>query len=568
MQTTKYQTIPFIKLTERSWPDNSHTTSPQWCSLDLYLGSQSLLVPMDINRKLKLFLSLIKMGFKQIAISNPAINADSQAFLQRLLEENLIADDVYLQINVGNDPAIIEKSIPLLKHIPNIIIQLEIPVSETFSDIILEKRNSELLAYAEQAANQIKDLISKHLNQNQVILSLALEDFVAADPQLTLDIAHGVYDIWQPLQEQFNENIIIHLPATVDYDAASKFADQIEWFKKNFNYSNSTRLSVFAKNNRGNANALIELALLAGAERVEGTLLGFGERAGNNDIITTALNLQGLNIEPTLNIKDINTLADTIKECTRCKIPVRHPYIGDLSFTAVSPMQQNIITQGLKRFNDSDKSIWNVPYFNINPTDIGRSYEAMQYQVLGESQDMLVQTLVSHYGFELPELLAVEYSAQVQKLHAHYAKELSATQLREIFINEYCRNKKPIELISINFEKATLDDDDDQLYCRAVCKSHGEEIEMRGTGFGVIDTLVSAIKKGLQLDIDVAHFNSHALTRGSGAQAATYIKLLNKDNHGFWGVGIDSDTSLSSIKAFFNALNRMQLKTIESGKTV
>jgi 2-isopropylmalate synthase len=267
-----------------------------------------------------------------------------------------------------------------------------------------------------------------------------------------------------------------------------------------------------------------------------------------------------MNITPGITISNINDLAETIQEISRTNPPTRHPYVGELSFTALSDFQQNIIFKGLNRYEESANKIWDVPYLSLNPMDVGRVYESVTYQIADEENDRVIQTLSNNFGFQLPTLLAAEFSNYVKQRHEQDLEKLTAAEIRDLFMDSYSRNQTPIELKSINFEKATLTSEEDQLHCQAEVEYNSEVRKITGIGDGAIDTLVNALTSGLDLNFDVASFNQHALTRGSNALAATYIKVVSEDAKGYWGVGMDSDSTLSAIKAFFNALNRSQQK--------
>lgn len=554
MLMTLYKThLPF-ELANRQWPNNNIESAPNWCSLDLYIGQQSLLSPMNMNQKLKLYNTLITLGFKEISISNPADSDNDKVFLERLIDEDLIPNDVTLQITLPCDVSVIKKSIPLLKNLKKVTIQLEVPCSLKFSSLIFSEDRETLKQRAIKSARLIKELVANELKQEHVSLSISFEDFMGTKRDFLLELSNSVAECFLPLSSP----LIIHLPNTIDYSTANHYADGVEWFIENFAHSKCCIFSAFSKNNRGNAVAATELALRAGATRVEGTLLGIGERAGNNDLITMVLNLQSSNINPGIAINNINDLAETIQETSRTSPPTRHPYVGELSFTALSSYQQNIIFKGLTSYEELENKVWDVPYLNLNPVDVGRVYESVNYQVGDEENDKVIQVLSNSFGFQLPKLLAAEFSNYVKQLHGNELDKLAATEIRDLFMDFYSRNLTPIELKSINFEKATLTSEEDQLHCQAEVEFNGEVQQITGSGDGAIDTLVNAITSSLNLEFDVASFNQHSLTRGSSALAATYIKVVSNDAKGYWGVGIDSDSTLSAIKAFFNALNRSQ----------
>lgn len=556
MNKTIYKTYPKFQLEDRQWPDQTITKAPRWCSLDLYLGQQSLLSPMNINQKKRLFSTLIELGFKEISISNPGNCESNLLFLNALIEENLIPDDVRIQVTLDCKPELIIKSIPLLKPLKNLNLQLELPCSESFIQINFDLSPTEFKTVAVNAANVMKQTISSHLSKSNVQLGVSLEDFMSADQKFLLDIANSIFAAWSPTTLP----IIFHLPNTIEYSTPANYADGVEWFIKHFNHAANCIFSTFSKNNRGCAVASCEQALQAGATRVEGSLLGIGERAGNNDLIIMILNMQSQNIKPNIEIKSIDKLIKTLQETARILPPVRHPYSGDLSFTALSKGQQTLIYKGLSRYEASKEKIWDVPYLNLNPADVGRVYESVQYQVADESNDKLIETLTNNFGFVLPSLLAAEFSNFAKQKFSNNVAKLSPNEIRDAFMDIYTRNHEPIALKSINFEKATIASNEDQLHCQALIEYNNESRELAGVGEGALDTLVNAFASCLDLHIEVASFHQNALTHGSSSLAATYVKIVTKDAKGYWGVGIDGDSTLSAIKAFFNALNRSQQK--------
>ncbi len=555
MKQTVYKIHPKFTLENRQWPDNSMSSAPRWSSLDLYLGQQSLLNPMSVHQKLRLFDILVEVGFKEISISNPGASENNLLLLNALVGENLIPDDVRIQVTFPCNSELITKSIPLLNKIKNLNLQLEVPCSDNFIQLNFDLNSREFKTKALNAATTLKQQINTHLEKSNIQYSLSLEDFMGADKKLLLEIAHEITNIWLPSTSP----LIIHLPNTMDYGSPANYADGFEWFIKNFKNADKSIFSTFSKNNRGNAVANCELALQAGATRVEGSLLGIGERAGNNDLIIMALNMHCQNIKSNIEIKHIDKLIETIQETTRILPPVRHPYSGDLSFTALSPGQQNIIYKGLHQFEHSKDKVWDVPYLNLNPADVGRVYESVKYQTTDESDDKLINMLTNNFGFHLPKLLAGEFSNLAKEKFSNDIAHLSPNEVRDVFMDIYTRNRHPIELKSINFEKAAINSEEDQLHCQAVIEFNGISHELNGTGEGALDTLVNAFSKDLNLQIDVASFYQNALTHGSNALAATYVKVVDKDAKGYWGVGIDGDSTLSAIKAFFNAVNRCQL---------
>ncbi len=555
MSRTIYKQHTKFPLSHRNWPENQIQQTPRWGSLDLYLGEQSILHPMSVNDKIKLFKSLTEIGFKEISISNPFDSEQNKVFLERIINEALLPEDVWLQITLPLDEALISNSIPLLSNIPKLTLQLEIPCSLNFSTLIFSEDKIALKERTIRCTQLLQSMAKEMLSHNQVQYSVSLEDFMATDTDFLLELSTVIVKPFLPSDYPF----IFHLPNTVDYLSPSHYADGIEWFSKNFPYMQECIISAFSKNNRGNAVACCELALQAGAAKIEGSLLGIGERAGNNDLITMILNLQSLNIDPNIHISDINGLAKILKTTTHTDAPIRHPYVGDLSFTALSNYQQNIIFKGLKTYESLEEKIWNVPYFTLNPADVGRVFEVLSHQADDEDNEQVLQLLKNHYDFQLPELLAFEFSNLVKAKHTNETAAFIPEKIKNIFMEEYIFITQPIILKSVNFEKATLMSEEDLLYCKAKVEYQNEQHELSGSGFGALDTLVDAIRNGLQINFDVATFNQHSLHEGSKAKAATYLKVVTHDNaKGYWGVGVDSDSTLSAIKAFFNALNRSQ----------
>lgn len=540
----KYHFEPSFKLAQHQWPNNTLAQAPRWLSLDLASAARALVVPLDLHQRLQLFQLLQKIGVKEIAVGMPGIYENEAAFLQRIINDQLIQNDVTIQVTTTTDSHCINKTLAAIKDQPRAIIQLQIATSEAFRKLKHQTKEA-LLAEIKNAATLIQE------NRQEHQLAISLEGFTATEPDFILAIWQIISEIWQPTALR---KVIFHCPATLIYGSVNHYADYIEYLSEKLPNRDSIVLSVAAQNNRGTAVAAIECALLAGAERVAGSLAGIGERSGIADIITLALNLQSQGIDPKLNLSNCHEITDIVNDYSLNQIPMRHPYLGEFAFSAVKKAQHELMRNAIEQSQQQNQ--WSVPYLSIDPLDLGRAFETINtIQPEGYEEDV-IRTLEDHFGFHLPKLLQAEFCEVVYKQEQAENKKLTATEINQALLQNYTQGNAPFLLQSINFEKQNLYGTDELLECNADIQYFNDHYEIKGSGNGAIDTLANAIKSHFNLDFDISYYAQHALTQGTNAMAATYIKIIGKNFHSAWGLGIDNDSTLSGIKAFMNALNR------------
>ncbi|MDF2868009.1 MAG: 2-isopropylmalate synthase [Gammaproteobacteria bacterium] len=552
MNPGKYITPTPLKLTNRLWPSRQLNQAPLWCSLDLSDGNRALVEPMELTKQLRMFELLIKLGFKEIEVCAPPTSEVAHKFVRTLIEKNLIPKDVFLQIPLQARENLIKESINALQGCKNIILHLYNPTSVLQREVVLQKDRQAIIDLAVNSAKLIQQLLPSLDNAN-VRFQYSPEGFSGTEPEFAVAICNAIIDIWQPTPQN---KLIINLAANVELSMPNVYADQIEWFCQQVNKRDSLIISAHTLNDRGSAVAAAELAMLAGAERVEATLLGNGERAGNASSVTLALNLLTHGIDPKLNLTNLPEVIETIETCTQMKLPARQPYAGELVFTAFSDAIQDAINKGLTHQQSQKRAIWEVPYLIIDPKDIGRSYEGLVRLNSQSGKSGLSYLMEKKLGYHLPLELRVEFGKQVQRLADETNKEITVDKLQALFNENYIDLNTPFHLLSVNFDSPQLVQAYKRLICRLIIDYNGQNHEIEGEGIGIIDTIKTAITKYFNLDFNVEHYSQHALALGSDAKAVTYIKLADDYGHGFWGVGIDEDTTLASLKAFMSALNR------------
>jgi len=552
MNPGKYITPAPLKLVNREWPSKQLSFAPTWCSVDLSDGNRALVEPMELSKQLRMFELLVKLGFKEIEVCAPPTSEVAENFVRTLIEKNLIPKDVFLQVPLQARENIIKESLKVIQGCNNVILHLFNPTAVLQREVVLQKDRQAIIDLAVNSAKQIQELLPT-LGDANVRLQYSPEGFSGTEPEFAVAICNAIIDVWQPTPEN---KLIINLAANVELTTPNVYADQIEWFCQRINKRDSLIISAHTLNDRGTAVAASELALLAGAERIEATLLGNGERAGNASSVTLALNLLTHGIDPKLNLTNLPEVVEIVETCTQMKIPARQPYAGELVFTAFSDTIQDAINKGLTRQQSQKRAIWEVPYLIIDPQDIGRSYEGLVRLNSQSGKSGLSYLMERKLGYHLPLELRIEFGKHVQKQADETNKEITIDKLKALFVDNYIDINSPFHLLSVNFDTPQLSQNQKRLVCRLSIDYNGQTHELEGEGIGIIDTIKSGIIKYFNLDFNVEHYSQHALSLGSDAKAVTYIKLSDDYGHGFWGVGVDEDTTLASLKAFMSALNR------------
>ncbi len=549
--SNKYRPFPPIHLPDRQWPNRVLTAAPSWCSVDLRDGNQALAVPMNVSQKLEMFEALVRCGFKEIEVGFPAASNTEFAFMRRLIEDGRIPDDVTIQVLVQAREDLIERTVESLAGARNAIIHLYNSTSPAQRRVVFGLEKPEIVAIARRGARWIRDGVHR-LAGTRVRFQYSPESFSATEVEFALEICEAVIDEWQPTPEN---PIILNLPDTVEVAMPNVYADQIEWFIRNLRNPAAAIISLHTHNDRGTGIAATELGLLAGAHRVEGTLFGNGERTGNLDLVTVALNLYMHGIDPGLDFSDLNSLRQVYERCTGMIVPPRQPYAGELVFTAFSGSHQDAIRKGLReREVARDKGLtpfWDVPYLTIDPGDLGREY----YEVIRVNSQSgkggVAYLLETEFGIELPKDMQREFGPIANDAVDKLGREVRGPELKSMFWAEYIDRTTPLQLEGFETEGR-----DGVVRCRARIRQDGQARSLEGQGNGPIAAFVQALVTGGVPRFELAHYSEHALAAGETASAIAYIQVRHADGRTRWGAGVDTSIELASIKAILSALNR------------
>jgi 2-isopropylmalate synthase len=551
---TKYQPFPPIDLPNRQWPSRTITTAPTWCSVDLRDGNQALPIPMGIKEKLEMFQLLVDIGFKEIEVGFPSSSQIEFDFVRLLIEENLIPDDVTIQVLVQARDELITRTFESLRGAKKAIVHLYNSTSPLQRRVVFGLEKPDIINIATSGAKLVKELVPT-LPGTQVIMQYSPESFSSTEIDFALEICEAVVDVWQPTPEN---KIILNLPVTVEVATPNIHADQIEWFCRHLRTRETAIISLHTHNDRGTGVACTELGLLAGADRVEGTLFGNGERTGNVDIVTVALNMYTQGIDPGLDFSDISAIRTIAEKCTRLEVPVRHPYAGELVFTAFSGSHQDAIKKGMTSQDAAPGALWQVPYLPIDPTDIGRSYEAIIRINSQSGKGGVAHVMETEFGYQLPKAMHIELGKIIKNLADECGEELSGLQILQAFEQEYLERSEPFALESFYVEESAQKDGSKAVACTARIFVDGIVRELSGGGNGPIDAFVQALNQGDIADFKVLSYTAHALEEGAGAQAIAYIQIQIPSGTTFFGVAMDTNIELAAVKAVLSALNRSQ----------
>ena len=551
MNYKRYQRVPVMNYPEREWPNKEIQKAPIWCSVDLRDGNQALVEPMVVEEKIEMFNMLVQMGFKEIEIGFPAASQIEFDFLRQLVERRLIPDDVTVQVLTQCRDHLLKRTFESIQGIPKAVVHIYNSTSTLQRDVVFHMDREEIKQIAIDGVDMVKKYMEDY--DGKVILEYSPESFTGTEMDYALDICNAVQRAWGPTPDN---KMIINLPSTVEMTTPNVFADQIEWMSKHLENRESIILSVHPHNDRGTGVAAAELAMLAGADRVEGTLFGNGERTGNVDILTIAYNMFSQGIDPELEIGDIKKIAEVYERCTKMHIDPRHPYAGKLVFTAFSGSHQDAINKGMHALMERKSEIWQVPYLPIDPSDIGREYEPVVRINSQSGKGGVAFVMDSFFGFKLPRGMHKEFADVIQKI-AEKQGEVAPEQIMEVFREEYLDRKEPY-----HFRKCKITDFEsgDQFTTVSVVtySDHGETKQFEGVGNGPIDAVKRGLEEELGISIKVLDYSEHALTSGSGAQAASYIHLMDqKTGKVTYGVGISSNITRASLRGIFSAVNRL-----------
>jgi 2-isopropylmalate synthase len=551
-QITKYRPFPLIDLPDRQWPSRAITTVPTWCSVDLRDGNQALPIPMNVEEKLEMFKLLVQVGFKEIEVGFPSASQTEFEFVRRLIEEKHIPDDVTIQVLVQAREELLVRTFESLYGAKKAIVHLYNSTSPAQRKVVFGLEKPAIIDIAVQAARIIKDLVPT-LHGTQVVHEYSPESFSLTEVDFALEICEAVVDVWQPTPEN---KVILNLPETVEIATPNVYADQIEWFCRHLRNRDGVIVSLHTHNDRGTGVAATELGLLAGAERVEGTLFGNGERTGNVDIVTVALNMYMQGLDPALNLNDINGIRAVYEKCTRMEVPVRQPYAGELVFTAFSGSHQDAIRKGMAAQDVSGDTVWEVPYLPIDPKDIGRTYEAIIRINSQSGKGGVAYVLETELGLDMPKAMHAEFGKVIKALADANGNELSSAQLYEAFEQEYLHQDGPYALEQFSAEQMSNPSGDDAVECRARLRIDGVLREVMASGNGPIDAFVRALNQGDLASFKILSYSQHSLSQGSDAQAMAYMQIQIATGKSFFGAAIETNSELAAVQAIVSALNR------------
>jgi len=550
----KYRPYPGLNLPDRTWPGKVITKAPDWCSVDLRDGNQALVQPMNLEEKLELFQLLVDVGFKEIEIGFPSASQVEFDFSRTLIERALIPEDVTIQILTPAREHLIKRSFEALKGVKKAIVHLYNSTSTLQRRVVFQMNRAEITALARQGALWIRQEAERN-PETSFRYEYSPESFTGTELDFALEISEAVMEVWEPTPAN---RVIVNLPATVEMATPNVYADQIEWFCGHMKERDCAIISLHAHNDRGCAVAATELALMAGGDRVEGTLFGNGERTGNVDLVTLALNMFTQGIDPGLDFHTINKVIQVSERVTRIPVHVRHPYAGELVYTAFSGSHQDAINKGMNAFDASVDGIWAVPYLPIDPRDVGRSYESIIRINSQSGKGGVAWIMDREFGFKMPKEMHPEFGKVIQKVTDREGRELQMAEIWTAFKEEYLSVTRPYGLVSFNVRKQHVDSDEagSSADVEAVVSVGGEMKTLTASGNGPLDAFCSALKAGLGCDFTLCGYHEHALTKGSSSKAVAYIETEYPDGRRFWGAGVDTDILVASIKATLSSLNR------------
>src|SRR4051794_10627775 len=536
MPTEKYRPFPPVALPDRLWPSRTQERAPIWCSVDLRDGNQALVEPMGAERKRRMFDLLLRLGFKEIEVGFPAASQTDYDFVREIIEEGLVPDEVTIQVLTQSRPELIERTFAAVAGAKRAIVHLYNSTSELQRRVVFNTGREGIVDIAVSGARLIRDLAAAQRG-TEIVFQYSPESFTGTELDFAVDICEAVLDTFRASPQR---KTILNLPATVEMATPNIYADQIEWFGRHMTGRDRFVLSIHPHNDRGTGVAAAELALLAGAERVEGTLFGNGERTGNVDVLTMALNLFSQGVDPGLTVDSIDEVVKTSEYCTQLPVHPRHPYAGELVYTAFSGSHQDAIKKGFDALAKRNDGIWEVPYLPIDPKDLGRSYEAVIRINSQSGKGGVAYLLKADHGLDLPRGLQIDFSRVVQNWTDERGKEASSADIWRLFTEIYLKNGVA--------EYRTVPESRGRRISATL--SDGRAIE--GTGSGPVEAFVDGLRRAGIADLEVLDYSEHAVGRGADAAAAAYVQV-KREGAVFWGVGIDENIVLASLKAIASA---------------
>ena len=550
MPIHKYQAFAPVDLADRRWPTRTICRAPVWCSVDLRDGNQALVNPMDYERKLRMFQTLVRMGFREIEVGFPSASQTDFDFVRTLIEDDMVPDDVTIQVLTPAREHLIDRTFESLQGVKRAIAHLYNSTSTLQRKVVFDLDRAGITDIAVKGADRVRTL-AEQLEGSEIRYQYSPESFTGTELDYAVEICEAVADVWEPTPE---DPVIFNLPATVEMSTPNIYADQIEWFLRNVRNRESVLLSLHPHNDRGTAVAAAELAVMAGADRIEGTLFGNGERTGNVDVVTLALNLYTQGIDPELDLSDIDEIRRTVEHCNELPVHPRHPYAGDLVHTAFSGSHQDAIKKGMAAMKRSNSGFWEVPYLSIDPADVGRTYEAIIRVNSQSGKGGVAYILESDYQLDLPRALQVEFSRVVQDVTDATGAEISSAEIWKLFEREYLEASSPLEFV----EYLSMPDSEapDGRRLTASVRFHGEEKTVEGRGNGPIAAFVNALGNELDISVRVLGFHEHATTHGADATAVAYLQMEVNDGDALFGVAIHPNITEASLLALICGINR------------
>ena len=548
--TEKYTPFQPIDLPDRRWPSAVITRPPIWCSVDLRDGNQALVEPMGRERKLRMFAELLQLGFKEIEVGFPSASQTDFDFCRHIIEEGLIPDDVTIQVLTQSREELIRRSFEAIAGARRAIVHLYNSTSTLQRRVVFGLDRDGITRIAVEGAQLIREL-TPTVPETEVVYQYSPESFTGTELDYAKEICDAVADVWEPTPER---KMIVNLPATVEMATPNIYADQIEWMHRHLARRDSIVLSLHPHNDRGTGVAAAELAFMAGAERIEGTLFGNGERTGNVDIVTLAVNMYTQGVDPGLDFSDINRTIGVAEHCNRLPIHPRHPWAGELVYTAFSGSHQDAIKKGFAALEKANSPVWEVPYLPIDPADLGRSYETVVRINSQSGKGGVAYILERNYGVSLPRPVQVEFSQQVQQIADDTEEELAPGRIWEAFERNYLKATSPLEFVA----DATRPDPhaSEMRLIEATVRENGVEKRLSGRGNGPIDAYMDALRRTYALDLALTDFHEHAVGKGAGATAAAFVQMTCPDGRIVHGAGMDPDIVAASLKAVTSAVNR------------
>ena len=550
--TSKYLPFEAIDLKDRTWPDNAIVASPLWCSVDLRDGNQALIEPMGEERKLRMFKLLLEIGFKEIEVGFPSASQTDFDFVRKIIEDNLIPSDVKIQALTQARPELIKRTFDSLEGAHNAIVHVYNSTSTLQRRVVFKSDEAGIKKIATDGAKWVKEESEKY-SQTNWTFEYSPESFTGTELPYAVEVCNAVNEIWNPTKEK---KTIINLPATVEMASPNTYADQIEWMCRNLNDRENIIVSLHPHNDRGTAVAATELGVMAGADRIEGTLFGNGERTGNVDLVTLALNMLTQGVDPHLDFTNINPIMRETEYCNQLPVHPRHPYAGDLVFTAFSGSHQDAIKKGLTEMRNSNEEIWAVPYLPIDPQDVGRSYEAVIRINSQSGKGGVAYLLEKDHGLSMPRRLQIEFSQVIQKIADETGKEISPSDIWDTFQDTYLADSGKYEFIDHSVSSTANKDGIQTDEIDIGLNLNGKKISISGSGNGPIDAMINALKNDLELELKISDYHQHAISSGSDAKAVAYSEIIS-GRESFWGVGIHQNTVIAGLESIISGLNRL-----------